>query len=55
MSYAWKQFRKNKAALFGLVTVVVITTAAILAPVLAPYDPNEQFFDGLTAQRREIS
>jgi peptide/nickel transport system permease protein len=50
MSYAWKQFRKNKAALCGLVTVVVITTAAILAPVLAPYDPNEQFFDGLTLE-----
>jgi peptide/nickel transport system permease protein len=50
MSYAWKQFRKNKAALCGLVIVVVITTAAILAPVLAPYDPNEQFFDGLTLE-----
>lgn len=50
MSYAWKQFRKNKAALFGLVTVVAITTAALLAPVLAPYDPNEQFFDGLTLE-----
>jgi peptide/nickel transport system permease protein len=39
---------RRPLALFGLVVIVVIVGAAILAPWIAPYPPAEQFFDGLT-------
>ncbi len=44
----WRQFRRDRAALVGAVLVVLLSFAAILAPVLAPHDPTEQFRDGLT-------
>ncbi|WP_062212085.1 ABC transporter permease [Aureimonas sp. AU12] len=37
-------------AAFGLALVVLVALAAALAPWLAPFDPNEQFFDGLTLE-----
>ena len=37
-------------ALFGLVAILLVVVAAILAPWLAPYPPDEQFFDGLTLE-----
>ncbi|MBX6321580.1 MAG: ABC transporter permease [Rhodospirillaceae bacterium] len=46
----WKRFRRNPFAVGGLVVIVVITAAAVLAPVIAPYDPAQQFFDGLTIE-----
>lgn len=33
------QFRKNKSALIGLYIVAILILCALLAPVLAPYDP----------------
>src|SRR6185503_7962893 len=30
--------------------IAVLVTAGVLAPIIAPYDPNEQFFDGLTLE-----
>jgi peptide/nickel transport system permease protein len=45
---AWQRFRKDRAALFGAAVIVAVVTAAILAPWVTPYDPYEQFFDGLT-------
>jgi peptide/nickel transport system permease protein len=47
---AWQRFRKDKAALFGAAVIVAVVTAAILAPWVTPYDPSEQFFDGLTLE-----
>jgi peptide/nickel transport system permease protein len=47
---AWKRFRKDKAALFGTAVIAVVVTAAALAPWITPYDPHEQFFDGLTLE-----
>lgn len=41
---------RRPLALFGLVVIVVVLIAAIAAPWLAPYDPYEQFFDGLTLE-----
>jgi peptide/nickel transport system permease protein len=38
-SIFWRQFRRNQLALAGAVVVVLLTTGAALAPVLAPYDP----------------
>ncbi len=50
MSYLWKKMRKNKVALFGAVIALLIIFTAVFAPLLAPYDPYEQFFDGLTLE-----
>jgi peptide/nickel transport system permease protein len=47
---AWKRFCKDKAALFGAAVIAAVVTAAILAPWVTPYDPSEQFFDGLTLE-----
>ena len=41
---------RNRAALFGIAVIVLISLAALLAPQLAPYAPDEQFFDGLTLE-----
>lgn len=36
-----RRFRRHKLALVSLVVVVVLGAAALFAPVIAPYDPNE--------------
>ncbi|HWH68671.1 MAG TPA: ABC transporter permease [Candidatus Sulfotelmatobacter sp.] len=38
----WRRFRKNKLAVAGGVIVLFMVLVAILAPVLAPYDPLKQ-------------
>lgn len=44
----WRLLRQNKM-LFGAFTVIVLVTmAAIFAPLIAPYSPNFQFPDGLS-------
>lgn len=45
---AWDRFKKNRAALFGLILVSLILVTAVLAPLLAPYSPFATFKDGLT-------
>jgi len=39
---AWRRFRRNRLAMVGLVIVILIVTAASLAPWLAPQDPAKQ-------------
>lgn len=46
----WIRFRRDQLALGGLVVIVLFITAAVLAPAIAPYNPSEQFFDGLTLE-----
>lgn len=41
-SVSWNIFKKNKLGLFCLGVVVVLVLIAILAPLLAPYDPDAQ-------------
>ena len=36
--------------MFGLLIIALVVGAAILAPWVAPFDPAEQFFDGLTIE-----
>ena len=36
----WSSFSANKGAVAGLFVIVVIATLAILAPLVAPHDPN---------------
>jgi len=48
LSMAWRRLRRDPAAMFGAALVIAIVLVAILAPVLSPHDPTEQFRDGLT-------
>ena len=50
MGEAWKRFRRDGLALGALAVVLLLTTVALAAPWLAPYDPAQQFFDGLTLE-----
>jgi peptide/nickel transport system permease protein len=46
----WRRLARRKLALFGLFIIVVIVALAVLAPWVVPYNPDEQFFDGLTLE-----
>ncbi len=50
MSTVWFYFKKDKVALAGAIIIAIISSAAIFAPLITPYDPNEQFFEGLTLE-----
>lgn len=39
---SWRKLRKNRVAVISLAVLVLIVLLSILAPVLAPYPPNEQ-------------
>src|SRR4029079_16294410 len=45
----WSAFRENRGDVFGLAVVTLIVAVAILADVIAPYPPNEQFRDAVRA------
>ena len=50
MASTWRRLNKDPLALVGLATIAAVTAAAASAPVIAPFDPTEQFFDGLTLE-----
>jgi peptide/nickel transport system permease protein len=45
-----RELLRRKLATFGLAVIAVIVVLAVLAPVITPYSPNEQTFDGLTLE-----
>ena len=50
----WIEFRKNKAAVVGMVILFLLVLVAIFAGQLAPYDPYEQVYaDALMHPCRE--
>lgn len=49
------QLLKNPLALSGLVIILVIFICSVFAPWVAPFPPNEQFFDGLTLEGAPLS
>ncbi|MDY0885702.1 ABC transporter permease [Dongia soli] len=46
--YVLKELLKRKLALFGLVVISLIVLAAIFAPLIAPFAPDNQLPNGLT-------
>ena len=52
MASLWKPFRKDIAAVISLCIIAAVVILALGAPLFAPYDPTEQFFDGLSRYRR---
>ncbi len=45
-----QQLARRPLALVGAAIIILIVGAAVLAPWIAPYDPGEQFFEGLTIE-----
>ncbi|MEO6014449.1 MAG: ABC transporter permease subunit [Devosia sp.] len=43
----WHYFSQSRGAVLGLVVLGIIVLIAILAPIIAPYDPTLQFKDAL--------
>ena len=41
---------RRKAVAIALLYIAIVVVAAIFAPWLAPFDPTQQFFDGLTLE-----
>jgi peptide/nickel transport system permease protein len=39
---AWRHFRRNRLAMAGLVTMLVLYVVTLITPLIAPYDPTEQ-------------
>ena len=44
-SETWRAFCRNRAAVLGLVVLVLLIVVAFLAPLLAPHDPTAQNLD----------
>jgi peptide/nickel transport system permease protein len=45
-----KEISRQPPALFGLIVIALVLVAALGAPLFAPFDPDEQMFDGLTLE-----
>lgn len=43
-----RRMMKRPLAVVGLSVILIVVAAAILAPLIAPYSPSDQLFDGLT-------
>jgi peptide/nickel transport system permease protein len=46
----FKEMLRQPSALFGLVVVTLVVVMAIAAPLIAPFDPDNQMFDGLSLE-----
>src|SRR6266487_3674641 len=47
---SWRRFWGDPGAIAGTLIVTLLACMAVFAPLIAPYDPAEQFSDGLTLQ-----
>ena len=43
--YSWKRLKRNKLAMVGLWTLIILSLIAICAPLIAPFDPNQQILE----------
>ncbi|MBS1516508.1 MAG: ABC transporter permease [Bacteroidetes bacterium] len=43
--YSWKRLKRNKLAMVGLVTIAILIVIAVTAPIIAPFDPNQQILE----------
>ena len=42
MADSWRRLKKNKVAMVSLIILIIISMSSLLAPVIAPHDPNAQ-------------
>lgn len=45
--YAWRVFRKNKTGMLSLIYMFLVVLFVALAPLIAPYKPNEMDFENI--------
>ena len=50
MPDGFRRFARNRIALVGAAIILSIVVGGLGAPWLAPFDPHDQFFDGLTLE-----
>lgn len=50
----FKELARQPMALLGLLLVIAVVILALAAPLIAPYSPDEQMFDGLTLEGAPI-
>lgn len=48
--YSWIRFKRNKLAMAGLFTLILLILIALAAPLLAPFNPNDQTLEYATKQ-----
>jgi peptide/nickel transport system permease protein len=46
----WKAMLRQPSAMFGLIIVILVIVMAIAAPLIAPFSPDDQMFDGLSVE-----
>ncbi len=51
---AWARFRRRRLSMAALLVIALFVLAAILAPLLAPHDPNFGYVNGLTRDGRPL-
>ncbi len=51
----WKNLTRNVPALIGLGLIVLVISLSVAAPILAPYQPDVQFDDGLSAAGEPVA
>ncbi len=49
-----RELARRPTAIFGLFVVLTVLVCALAAPLIAPFSPNEQLFDGLTLEGAPI-
>ncbi|WP_394700692.1 oligopeptide ABC transporter permease [uncultured Trichococcus sp.] len=42
MADSWRRLKKNNVAMVSLILLIIISMSSLLAPVIAPHDPNAQ-------------
>jgi peptide/nickel transport system permease protein len=47
---AFARLMRRKFAVSGLFLIALVVGGAVFAPLIAPFDPNDQMFDGLTIE-----
>jgi len=47
---AWRRLLRRPLAVGGIAVILLVVLGSVFAPWLTPYDPSEQFFDGLTIE-----
>ncbi len=47
---ALRRLLRRKLAVLGLVLIAIVVAGAVFAPLIAPFPPEEQLFDGLTLE-----
>src|SRR4051812_34428969 len=46
---AWKRLLRDKVAIFGGIVIILLVAVAVLAPVISPHKPNEQYAGGTSS------